>query len=64
MGLIREPKGVDFVVKSRPLAKKEEKLLSNYIREEKAKRMKKITAQKTGPKQIASLRKKAKFKKA
>ena len=64
MGLIREPKGVDFVIKSRPLSKKEEELLSTYIREEKAKRNKKITARKTAPKRIVPTRKKAVAKKA
>ncbi len=59
MGLIREPKGVDFIIKSRPLTKKEEELLSSYIREEKAKRNKKISARKSVSKRIASLRKKA-----
>lgn len=47
MGLIREPKGVDFIIKSRPLTKKEEELLSEFIREQKAKRLKKLTSKKT-----------------
>jgi hypothetical protein len=50
MGLIREPEGVDFVVKSRPLTKKEEELLSKFIREHKAKRLKKLSAKKTSSK--------------
>lgn len=46
MGLIREPEGVDFVIKSRPLTKKEEELLSKFIREQKAKRLKRPVAKK------------------
>ncbi|MCE2995127.1 MAG: hypothetical protein ACK5RG_12235 [Cyclobacteriaceae bacterium] len=64
MGLIREPKGVDFVIKSRPLTKKEEELLSSYIREEKAKRNKKIISRKTAPKRIVPAKEKAMAKKA
>lgn len=47
MGLIREPEGVDFIIKSRPLTKKEEELLSKFIREQKAKRLKKLSTRKT-----------------
>lgn len=36
MGHIKEPEGVDFVIKSRPLTKEEEIAISNYIREYKA----------------------------
>ncbi len=50
MGLIKEPEGVDFVIKSRPLTKKEEELLSEFIREQKAKRLKKLSAKKTSSK--------------
>ena len=39
MGLVREPEGVDFVVNSRPLTKKEQEALSNFIKEDKAKRL-------------------------
>lgn len=46
MGLIREPKGVDFVVNSRPLTKKEQEALSNFIREDKEKRLKKLLSKK------------------
>ena len=47
MGLIKEPEGVDFVIKSRPLTKKEEELLSKFIREHKAKRLKKLATKRT-----------------
>lgn len=46
MGLIREPDGVDFVVNSRPLTKKEQEALSNFIMEDKAKRLKKLLSKK------------------
>jgi len=42
MGLIKEPKGVDLVIKSRPLTAKEEADLSKYIRDLKEKRKKKL----------------------
>lgn len=42
MGLIKEPKGVDFVINSRPLTKDEEASISNYIREYKEKHSSKI----------------------
>jgi hypothetical protein len=54
MGLIREPEGVDFVVKSRPLTKKEEELLSKFIREHKAKRLKKLATKKATSKRTTS----------
>ena len=53
MGLIKEPEGVDFVIKSRPLTKKEEELLSEFIREQKAKRLKKLSAKKSSSKRTA-----------
>lgn len=37
MGHIKEPDGVDFVIKSRPLTKKEEVAISEYIKAYKAK---------------------------
>ncbi len=46
MGLIREPEGIDFVVNSRPLTKKEQEALSNFIKEDKAKRLKKLLSKK------------------
>ena len=57
MGLIREPEGVDFIIKSRPLTKKEEELLSKFIRKHKAKRFKKLLTKKRGTKEKASSRK-------
>ena len=38
MGLIKEPLDVDFVVDSRPLTKKEQLAISQYIKADKAKR--------------------------
>lgn len=35
MGLIKEPKGVDFIIKSEPLTKEEEKKLSKFIAKRK-----------------------------
>jgi hypothetical protein len=32
MGHIKEPEGVDLIIKSRPLTKEEEITISNYIR--------------------------------
>lgn len=40
MALIKEPIGVDFVVDPRPLTKKEEQAISDYIRADKEKRRK------------------------
>lgn len=37
MTLIKEPKELDFLVESRPLTKEEEKIISNYIKQEKKK---------------------------
>jgi hypothetical protein len=37
MGLIREPRGVDFFVESRPLTEAEQQLISAYIRASKEK---------------------------
>lgn len=38
MGIIREPLDVDFVVDPRPLTKKEELAISEFIKADKAKR--------------------------
>lgn len=35
MGFIREPEGIDFVIKSNPLTKKQEKELSAFIAKRK-----------------------------
>jgi hypothetical protein len=53
MGLVREPEGVDFIIKSRPLTKKEEELLGKFIREQKAKRQKKLSTRKATKKTSA-----------
>jgi hypothetical protein len=63
MGLIREPEGVDFVINSRPLTKKEEELLSKFIREAKVKRTKKLSSRKATTKRTTSTRKIATVKK-
>ena len=57
MGLIREPEGVDFIIKSRPLTKREEELLSKFIKEHKAKRLKKVPTKKRATKEKTSSRK-------
>lgn len=41
MGFIKEPKGVDFIIQSKPLTDKERKEISKYIAEYKAKNKKK-----------------------
>lgn len=38
MGYIKEPAGVDFVIKSRPLTESEELAISNHIKKYKAKK--------------------------
>lgn len=40
MGHIKEPKGVDFIIKSRPLTKEEEIAISEHIRNYKLKNSK------------------------
>jgi hypothetical protein len=62
MGPIREPKGVDFIIKSRPLTKKEEEKLSKFIREQKAKRLKKLSTRKTVSKRVTQTRKRTTIK--
>ena len=54
MGLVREPEGVDFIVNSRLLTKKEQEALSNFIKEDKAKRLKKLLSKKEPEKRRAS----------
>lgn len=41
MGYIKEPDGVDFIIKSKPLTDKERKEISKFIQEYKAKQGKK-----------------------
>jgi len=43
MGFIREPKGVDFVIKSEPLTDKERQEISKFISEYKAKHTRRRT---------------------
>jgi hypothetical protein len=35
MGIVKEPEGVDFVIQSKPLTKKQQKELSAYIAKRK-----------------------------
>ena len=44
MGHIKEPKGVDFIIKSEPLTDKEQAEISEFIRQYKLKHSKKKTA--------------------
>ena len=46
MGHIKEPDGVDFLIKSRPLTKAEEIAISNYIKTQKAKTLRKQASSK------------------
>ena len=46
MGHIKEPKGVDFIIKSEPLTNEEREAISKFIREYKAKHSGKRTAKK------------------
>lgn len=39
MGHIKEPNGVDLLIKSRPLTKSEELVISNHIKNYKAKKL-------------------------
>ncbi len=41
MGYIKEPKGVDFIVKSAPLTKEESEELAEFFRQDKLKHKKK-----------------------
>ncbi len=51
MGMVKEPLDVDFEVDPRPLTKEEEQIISDYIRDDKARRkqilLKKRRLQKT-----------------
>lgn len=53
MGHIKEPKGVDFIIQSRPLTKEEELGISEHIKNYKLKNNKRTDK----PKQIVSKRK-------
>ncbi len=47
MGYIKEPKGVDFIIQSKPLTDKERKEISKFIQEYKTKNADKKTARKS-----------------
>jgi len=55
MGHIKEPKGVDFIIKSKPLTNEERAAISEFIRRYKAKKLTKRSSTKTRP---SSVRKK------
>ncbi|WP_207632596.1 hypothetical protein [Foetidibacter luteolus] len=44
MGYIKEPEGVDFIIKSKPLNDKERNAISEFIREYKLKHLQKYPA--------------------
>lgn len=52
MGFIKEPKGVDFIIQSKPLTDKDRQDISKHIADYKAKQAKKLTT-KTKAKQPA-----------
>jgi len=62
MGLIREPEGVDFVINSRPLTKKEQEALSNFIKANKEKRRKRLLSKKQGTMQRTTKKSKTRTK--
>lgn len=43
MGHIKEPNGVDFIIKSKPLTDKDRKAISEFIRKDKARNTKRRT---------------------
>jgi hypothetical protein len=47
MGHIKEPKGVDFIIKSKPLTNEERAAISEFIREYKATHLTKKSSTKT-----------------
>ena len=55
MGHIKEPKGVDFIIKSEPLTNEERAAISEFIRQYKEKHSGKKTTKKT---RVSSLKKK------
>ncbi len=57
MGHIKEPKGVDFIINSRPLTKKEEAAISEYVKAYKmAHAAKKSTTRNTAKKKAVRKR--------
>jgi hypothetical protein len=57
MGRIKEPKGVDFIIKSEPITEKEQVAISAYIKNYKQKQVKKKAATKRKSKGASSLKK-------
>lgn len=54
MGHIKEPDGVDFIIKGKPLTEKEKKAISEFIKADKAK----IAKQKARKKRVTARTKK------
>lgn len=52
MGFIKEPKGIDFIIQSKPLTDKDRQNISKHIADYKVKQAKKLTT-KTNAKQPA-----------
>jgi hypothetical protein len=53
MGHIKEPKGVDFIIESKPLTNEERKAISDFIRKDKEKlSAKKTVAKRVKPEQM------------
>ena len=49
MGHIKEPEGVDFIIKSKPLTNEERAAISEFIRQYKAKHSTKKVSKKSRP---------------
>ncbi|GHT58616.1 hypothetical protein AGMMS50239_03490 [Bacteroidia bacterium] len=47
MGYIKEPEGIDFIIKSKPLTVEEDKSISEYIKTDKAKNRRYTVVRKT-----------------
>ena len=54
MGLIKEPKGVDFYVDPRPLTKEEELSISAFIKADKLKHMKSVKKRSNQKKKVSA----------
>lgn len=52
MGHIKEPKGVDFIIKSEPLTDKERKAISEFIKADKEKMARQKLRKRTTAKRI------------
>lgn len=57
MGHIKEPKGIDFIIKSEPLTEKEQAAISEFIKNYKLKSSKKKANTTTKSRGINSLKK-------